>query len=59
MTGETSTLLSTLPKNIPASFLKQITDDFSPDRELGKGAFGTVYKVWLCLNLCVPSQNLI
>jgi len=44
MTGETSTLLSTLPKNIPASFLKQITDDFSPDRELGKGAFGTVYK---------------
>ncbi|CAL4994120.1 unnamed protein product [Urochloa decumbens] len=47
MTSKTSratTLLSTLPKNIPASFLRQITDDFSPQRELGKGAFGTVYK---------------
>ncbi|CAO2152378.1 unnamed protein product [Urochloa humidicola] len=46
MTNGTSrtTLLSTLPKNIPASFLRQITDDFSPQRELGKGAFGTVYK---------------
>ncbi|CAD6257335.1 unnamed protein product [Miscanthus lutarioriparius] len=37
-------LLSTLPKDIPASFLKQITNDFSPKLELGKGAFGTVYQ---------------
>ncbi|RCV05987.1 hypothetical protein SETIT_1G126900v2, partial [Setaria italica] len=44
MTTDTSTLVSTLPNNIPASFLKQITDDFSPERELGKGAFGIVYK---------------
>ncbi|CAD6257338.1 unnamed protein product [Miscanthus lutarioriparius] len=43
-TNTRSSLLSTLPKDIPASFLKQITDDFSPARELGKGAFGTVYK---------------
>ncbi|XP_066333728.1 cysteine-rich receptor-like protein kinase 44 [Miscanthus floridulus] len=42
-TNTRSSLLSTLPKDIPASFLKQITSDFSPKRELGKGAFGTVY----------------
>ncbi|XP_066361556.1 cysteine-rich receptor-like protein kinase 43 [Miscanthus floridulus] len=28
----------------PASFLKEITDGFSPARQVGKGAFGTVYK---------------
>ncbi|OEL15078.1 putative receptor-like protein kinase [Dichanthelium oligosanthes] len=40
-----TSLLSTLPtKDIPASFLKQITNDYSPERELGTGAFGTVYK---------------
>ncbi|XP_066339860.1 cysteine-rich receptor-like protein kinase 44 [Miscanthus floridulus] len=43
-TNSTSSLLSTLPKDIPASFLKQITKDFSPELELGKGAFGTVYQ---------------
>jgi hypothetical protein len=37
-------LLRTL-QNIPASFLKEITDDLSDDRKLGTGAFGTVYKV--------------
>ncbi|KAL6660664.1 hypothetical protein ACP70R_001699 [Stipagrostis hirtigluma subsp. patula] len=43
--GESKTsLLSTLPKNIPASFLREITDNYSPERVLGKGAFGTVYK---------------
>ncbi|CAD6257401.1 unnamed protein product [Miscanthus lutarioriparius] len=43
-TDTRSSLLSTLPKDIPASFLKQITNDFSPKLELGKGAFGTVYQ---------------
>jgi hypothetical protein len=26
--------------------LKDITDQFSPGRELGNGGFGVVYKVW-------------
>lgn len=42
---ETSLLLNTLPKELPAEFLKEITDGFSPARQLGKGAFGTVYRV--------------
>ncbi|CAD6344189.1 unnamed protein product [Miscanthus lutarioriparius] len=42
-TDSSSTLLSTLPKNIPARFLYQITDYFSQS-EIGKGALGTVYK---------------
>ncbi|CAL4906089.1 unnamed protein product [Urochloa decumbens] len=41
---ETSFLLESLPKELPAEFLKEITDGFSPDRELGKGVFGTVYR---------------
>ncbi|KAL6875613.1 hypothetical protein ACP4OV_013126 [Aristida adscensionis] len=44
MADSNSSLLSTLPKNIPASFLREITDNFAPGRVLGKGAFGTVYK---------------
>lgn len=40
---ETSPLLNSLPKELPAEFLKDITDGFSPARQLGKGAFGTVY----------------
>ena len=38
-------LLSTLPTNPPAQFLKDITDGFSKTQMLGEGAFGTVYKV--------------
>ncbi|WVZ53160.1 hypothetical protein U9M48_004141 [Paspalum notatum var. saurae] len=40
-------LLHLPTKNIPASFLKQIANDFSPERELGKGVFGIVYKLEL------------
>jgi hypothetical protein len=38
-------LLSTLPKQLPADFLKEITNGFHADRKLGQGAFGTVYMV--------------
>ncbi|KAF8689677.1 hypothetical protein HU200_041708 [Digitaria exilis] len=37
-------LESTLPTNLPATFMKEITNDFSSDRELGRSVFGTVYK---------------
>ena len=36
---------SEMPTYLPVTFMMQITDDFSPDRELGKSVFGTVYKV--------------
>ncbi|TVU13888.1 hypothetical protein EJB05_37321, partial [Eragrostis curvula] len=42
--GESNASLLRTLQNIPASFLKEITDNFSPERKLGKGAFGTVYK---------------
>lgn len=45
--GGKPSLLSTLPKQLPAEFLKEITDGFSADRKLGQGAFGTVYKGFL------------
>uniref|UniRef100_A0A0D9XQH4 non-specific serine/threonine protein kinase n=1 Tax=Leersia perrieri TaxID=77586 RepID=A0A0D9XQH4_9ORYZ len=35
---------STLPKNPTLDFLKGITDNFSNEREIGRGAFGVVYK---------------
>ncbi|OEL31937.1 Cysteine-rich receptor-like protein kinase 36 [Dichanthelium oligosanthes] len=37
-------LLSTLPKELPLDFLKEITLGFSEDRILSKGAFGKFYK---------------
>ncbi|KAM3311540.1 hypothetical protein ACQJBY_031906 [Aegilops geniculata] len=37
------TVLSTLPKELPLDFLRTITDQFSDQRILGTGAFGTVY----------------
>ncbi|KAL6868111.1 hypothetical protein ACP4OV_014956 [Aristida adscensionis] len=45
--GSKPSLLSTLPKQLPAEFLKDITNGFSPDRKLGQGAFGTVFKGFL------------
>ncbi|KAM0909161.1 hypothetical protein ACQ4PT_014981 [Festuca glaucescens] len=38
------TVLSTLPQELPLDFLKTITQQFSTDRIIGTGAFGTVYK---------------
>lgn len=35
------------PTNLPFALLKKITDDFSEEREIGQGGFGTVYKVIL------------
>ncbi|CAL4988704.1 unnamed protein product [Urochloa decumbens] len=36
-------LASTLPTNLPATFMKEITGDFAPERELGRSVFGIVY----------------
>lgn len=33
------------PHNLPLNELKEITNDFSDERLLGKGGFGKVYKV--------------
>lgn len=36
---------SSLPSHLPAVFLKEITDNFASERELGRSIYGTVYKV--------------
>jgi serine/threonine protein kinase len=36
--------LAVLPKEIPLSFLKEITENFSEDRKIGTSPFGTFYK---------------
>lgn len=33
------------PKALPLSLLKDITNDFSNDRQIGRGGFAVVYKV--------------
>ena len=35
------------PKALPLSLLKDITNDFSDDREIGTGGFAVVYKVYI------------
>ncbi|XP_006656447.1 putative receptor-like protein kinase At4g00960 isoform X1 [Oryza brachyantha] len=39
-----NTVESKLPAELPLDFLKKITNDFSDERLLGTGAFGSVYK---------------
>ncbi|XP_048569856.1 cysteine-rich receptor-like protein kinase 36 [Triticum urartu] len=41
--GNGQSVLSTLPKELPLDFLRTITNQFSEDRVLGTGTFGTVY----------------
>nr|XP_051228900.1 uncharacterized protein LOC127346664 [Lolium perenne] len=33
------------PTNLPLTLLKDITDDFSDEREIGRGGFAVVYKM--------------
>lgn len=40
-------IASKIPRELPASFLKEITNNFSQDRLLGSSVFGSVYKVLL------------
>jgi hypothetical protein len=40
-------LTNTIPRELPAHFMKETTSDLSPERVLSRSAFGTVYKVWL------------
>jgi hypothetical protein len=35
------------PKDMPVSLLEEITDGFSVDREIGRGGFAVVYKVYI------------
>ncbi len=45
--GNKSQYPITIPKNPTLDSLKVITDNFSSKREIGRGAFGVVYKVQL------------
>jgi hypothetical protein len=38
-------LTNTIPRELPAHFMKETTSDLSPERVLSRSAFGTVYKV--------------
>lgn len=40
---------SALPREPTLQFLQGITKNFSTEREIGRGAFGVVYKVWFHL----------
>lgn len=47
------------PTMLPLSLLEAITNDFSGDREIGRGGFAVVYKVWATLNLPTQSRLLL
>jgi hypothetical protein len=38
---------SVLPRILAYTLLEKMTNGFSKDRELGRGAYGVVYQVWL------------
>ncbi|RCV39572.1 hypothetical protein SETIT_8G235000v2 [Setaria italica] len=57
--SSTPSLLSTVPKDLSAAFLRDITDGFSTDREIGQGAFGTVYKGILPEGDCIAVKKLV
>jgi hypothetical protein len=44
-------LASTLPTNLPVTFMKEITSDFSVERILGQSVFGKVYQVRVGTNI--------
>jgi len=43
--NDNSQISSAFPREPKLEFLKNITKDFSSEREVGHGAFGVVYKV--------------
>ena len=49
-------LASTLPTNLPVTFMKEITRDFSVELELGRSVFGTVYKVRVDPNIYISDS---
>ena len=42
---------SETPREFTFQWLQRITNDFSEEREVGRGGFGTVYKVLLLLTI--------
>ncbi|EMS65055.1 Putative coatomer subunit beta'-3 [Triticum urartu] len=45
------------PTNLSFALLKKITDDFSEEREIGQGGFGTVYKIYI-LDIQILGQKM-
>jgi hypothetical protein len=38
-----------MPMSLPLDFLKSVTRDLTKEQELGRGGFGVVYKVCVCI----------
>ncbi|RLM70284.1 G-type lectin S-receptor-like serine/threonine-protein kinase [Panicum miliaceum] len=58
--GSKLSLLSTLPDELTAEFLKDTTDRFSPKQKLGQGTFGTIYKdIGGIVRVSLSSQEVI
>ncbi|CAL5042253.1 unnamed protein product [Urochloa decumbens] len=47
------------PCNLPLQYLQEITNNFSEERELGRGAFGLVYRGVLCNGQVVAVKKLV